>query len=337
MQKMIVLLLVASLVACKSKSDNQSIDIAKNEISQTNLCDSLHRKGKEGLLCKSWEEHNKKKVVTISKTRTGNTKTELFIEFYENETAFLNIYDFIEDCPVDFSIDLVKDSFSITDLDNNGSKEITFLYEKACQGGIGPIEMKLMMIENQSKYKIRGLRKDEISRRNKTNNDSYDSSIIDASFKKAPKSFLEFAKKIWLEKGGTKLRSFSVEKKITIKKADLFDDNIRITLDTQKVLTYNDPIFFDDSSKVYLEKNDRIKTISSDTYGNYITSYFIFDNGENTLILTKIIGNFINKQKTENNLRVCTLKGLNINIQKLNVDGLLNKLEEDSNCIFKTI
>ncbi len=49
-----------------------------------------------------------------------------------------------------------KNSISITDLNENGYAEITFMYFMLCASELTPVPTKLIMLENNEKYAIRG-------------------------------------------------------------------------------------------------------------------------------------------------------------------------------------
>ncbi len=102
------------------------------------------------------------------------------------------INDFVKDCPVDLDLSYMKNSLSITDLNNNGIAESTFLYLLACRGDVSPEDMKLIMHEADKKYAIRGTTKIKLS------GETYGGDTkIDKSFDDAPGGFLDYAKSEW--------------------------------------------------------------------------------------------------------------------------------------------
>ena len=66
------------------------------------------------------------------------------------------INDYIRQCEVDVTLEYIENSLAITDLDNNGTGESTFLYKLSCKGDVSPDDMKLIMHEGEKKYAIRG-------------------------------------------------------------------------------------------------------------------------------------------------------------------------------------
>ena len=83
--------------------------------------------------------------------------------YYKN-TIFQNnqviqtwkVYDYIDDCPVDIVASFVKNTFKITDLDNNGVAEIWLMYKTVCHGDVSPSEMKIIMYQGNQKFAMRG-------------------------------------------------------------------------------------------------------------------------------------------------------------------------------------
>ncbi|MBN2663652.1 MAG: hypothetical protein JXR68_08370 [Bacteroidales bacterium] len=60
------------------------------------------------------------------------------------------------DPPFALECDFYDKSISITDLDNDGYAEATFMYYILCASELTPVPTKLMMLENGEKYAIRG-------------------------------------------------------------------------------------------------------------------------------------------------------------------------------------
>lgn len=103
------------------------------------------------------------------------------------------INDFVKDCPVDLTLSYIDKSISITDLDNNGIAESSFLYRMSCKGDVSPDDMKLIMHEGETKYAIRGSMKLQIGNEKPVGGEMKP----DAAFDKAPMEFLSYAKEQW--------------------------------------------------------------------------------------------------------------------------------------------
>ena len=122
---------------------------------------------------------------------------ELFTYHYlvKGDIAFQTwrVYDFISDCPVDIEAKFVKNSFQVTDLNQDGIGEIWILYKIVCHGDVSPCDMKIIMYQGQQKYAMRGQNKVQISDKEFYGGDYK----FDKAFTDGPKEFLEFAKKLW--------------------------------------------------------------------------------------------------------------------------------------------
>ena len=147
-----------------------------------------------------WEDKMGSNVIFITETeeRGGEERhKELYGYHYiitDNENKLVwKINDFIKDCPLDITLSYIDKSISITDLDKNGIAESSFIYRMACKGDVSPDDMKLIMHEGETKYAIRGTMILKI-----TGEKPYGGEMkIDASFDKAPKEFVEYAKSQW--------------------------------------------------------------------------------------------------------------------------------------------
>lgn len=128
-----------------------------------------------------------------------SSDAELFAYHYlknnNSQKRLWKIYDYIKDCPVEIEASFIKNTLHITDLDNNGVKEIWLMYRKVCHGDISPLEMKIIMYEGSQKFAMRGYNKVQVGE------DIYDGGDykFDPRFTNGPATFREFAKKMWSE------------------------------------------------------------------------------------------------------------------------------------------
>ena len=125
------------------------------------------------------------------------TDTELFAYHYSISNNQANqtwkIHDFIYDCPVDYEATFIKNTFQITDLNNNGIAETWLMYKTVCHGDVSPYNMKIIMYEGKDKYAMRGQNKVELSP-----GEFYGGEYkFDNAFNKGPKEYRDFAKKLW--------------------------------------------------------------------------------------------------------------------------------------------
>lgn len=92
---------------------------------------------------------------------TGNTST-LFAFLYakKGEEPFKQIWmltDGVTSCPFDITCAFINNAIKITDLDNDGTAEITVQYKLACRSDVSPSNMKLIIHEGVDKFALRGL------------------------------------------------------------------------------------------------------------------------------------------------------------------------------------
>lgn len=103
------------------------------------------------------------------------------------------LYDFIKACPLDIEANFVKNTFHVTDLNNDGVAEVWLMYKTVCHGDMSPCDMKIMMYQGQLKYAMRGQNKVQISDKEIIGGDyKFDKAFIDG-----PTAFKDFAKNLW--------------------------------------------------------------------------------------------------------------------------------------------
>ncbi len=116
-----------------------------------------------------------------------------YILHVQKNKQLWKIYDLINDCPADVTLDYIEGSLIVTDLNKNGIGENSFLYKMSCKGDVSADELKLIMHEGERKYAIRGTMNLVMNGQDLEKGNSK----IDASFDKAPAGFREFAKDRW--------------------------------------------------------------------------------------------------------------------------------------------
>lgn len=108
------------------------------------------------------------------------------------------VYDYISDCPVDLVASFVKNTFQVTDLNNNGIAETWLMYKTVCHGDVSPCDMKIIMYEGTTKYAMRGENKVAVGLDDNDQEQYIGGEYkMDDNFKKGPKPFKEFAQKLW--------------------------------------------------------------------------------------------------------------------------------------------
>ncbi|MGQ7947594.1 M949_RS01915 family surface polysaccharide biosynthesis protein [Flavobacterium sp. WC2509] len=103
------------------------------------------------------------------------------------------IYDFVKDCSLDIEASFLKNTLTITDLNNDGIGEIWIMYKTACTGDVSPCEMKIIMYQEKQKLAMRG------QNRVKVSDKEYDGGkyTFDKAFNEAPNYYRDYAKRLW--------------------------------------------------------------------------------------------------------------------------------------------
>lgn len=156
-----------------------------------------------------WKDNNGENLLIVTETEIQNgkdkdgnevTSKEIFGYNYiiksDGSSVLWQVNDFVKDCEFDLFLNYHPSSLTITDLNNDGIAESTFLYRMSCKSDVSPDELKLIMHEGKDKYALRGENQIKFTTDGKTVTQGGDYKV-DASFDKAPKGFLDYAKKQW--------------------------------------------------------------------------------------------------------------------------------------------
>lgn len=154
----------------------------------------------------SWSDKLGDNIVIT--TETGKTKSksaesedfrdaEIYAYHYivGKDSTYLTwkVYDFIKECPLDLEASFIKNTFQVTDLNNDGIAEIWLMYKTVCHGDVSPYTMKIIMYQGQQKYAMRGLNKVKVTETEFFGGDYK----FDKAFTDGPSVFSNFAKKLW--------------------------------------------------------------------------------------------------------------------------------------------
>ncbi|MBC7903160.1 MAG: hypothetical protein H7Y27_07040 [Gemmatimonadaceae bacterium] len=140
---------------------------------------------KEG---KKWKDKDGEHVVVLT---AASAKLYAY-HFIKTDTGYRQIwrvYDHIDDCELDIVCEHVKGSLSVTDLDKDGTSEISFVYLLSCRGDVSPDTKKLILYEGETKYAIRGTNMLSFPNAPSTGGEKQ----IDKNLKSAPASILAHA------------------------------------------------------------------------------------------------------------------------------------------------
>jgi len=103
------------------------------------------------------------------------------------------VYDYVKECSVDMFLYFVDKTFAVTDLNNDGKKEVWIMYKASCQGDVSPIPTKIIMYQDNKKFAIRGTTRVKVS----ANEYMGGGFTFDEAFKNAPAEFRKYAQKLW--------------------------------------------------------------------------------------------------------------------------------------------
>jgi hypothetical protein len=108
----------------------------------------------------------------------------------------LPVRDFVADCVMgDPSVKFHEASFSVSDLDHDGFAELTFGYQlDDCASDVRPMTYKVLVIENGTKYILRGTTRVPAGNHGETMGGAFTPDPVEAKW---PAAFLEHAKDIW--------------------------------------------------------------------------------------------------------------------------------------------
>ena len=156
---------------------------------------------------KRWSDKNGENIIILTTTKLHSSGKKGYDDEYERSKELFayqyikksdgwsqlwKVNDFIASCPVDVTLEFVEGTLRVTDINNNGIGETTFLYKMACRGDVSPCDMKLIMHEGETKYALRGQMRLFVD--GGWHGGDYK---IDKSFDDAPSGFLDLAKEMW--------------------------------------------------------------------------------------------------------------------------------------------
>lgn len=101
--------------------------------------------------------------------------------------------DEVHQCPADMTLEFLGKP-QITDLNNDNSAEVWFIYTLGCRSDVSPVDMKLFMYDGKDKYAIRGTR---ILRYDGQTEFAGGDKKMDAAFYRLSKKYQTFAWKLW--------------------------------------------------------------------------------------------------------------------------------------------
>lgn len=149
-----------------------------------------------------WSDSLGKNFFKISKFENDDYQSELNIKLVaslSNDKGQIILKDSISDCPVEYHMDFIKNSVKLIDKNDNGKKELLFAYSYTCRGDMIGDTLKIVAIENNKIWNVKGLRTnsmdEQIAEFEKRKISDYGS----IKYNTTPNFLKENAVKLWLK------------------------------------------------------------------------------------------------------------------------------------------
>lgn len=134
------------------------------------------------------------------KTKKGHdpqTTTTIFVDIFQGKNGKLkkqrSVREVVANCEFDVTNEFLPTSVMVSDLDQNGVGELTFVYRSDCRSDVSPATMKLLVLEGAKKYILRG--------HTRIFPGGKDQEPVGGDYtpdmKGAPQAFLDHADKVW--------------------------------------------------------------------------------------------------------------------------------------------
>lgn len=191
------------LFSCQNKKTQISfskIELSNN--SKVNCNHYLQVKNFSNVIDTIWKDHlgeNKFKVLKVENDEY-QAETNIKMTFsLTNEKGTQKLIDSISDCPVEFHMNLIEKSIKLTDIDKDNIKELYYAYAYTCRGDMIGDTLKVVVIENNKIWSIKGLRtnlmNEQIAEFEKRKYNGF-GTITESN---VPEQFKKTATKLWLK------------------------------------------------------------------------------------------------------------------------------------------
>jgi hypothetical protein len=195
--------------AAKSTDSEITNEVRMKDFSVQMAKDAGLEYEKEIFYGKAWNDKNGDNILIFTQGLTtvaehddhggDEERWDFFAYHYADDGSGFELKRQIRDFVTCFFLSgkLFKTSVNITDIDEDGKAEITFVYHVGCSpDGASWYPVKLMMLEDGEKYAIRGITYIPYMDDWKPGQGEKQTEI-GGNFKNAPDGFLDFAKTIW--------------------------------------------------------------------------------------------------------------------------------------------
>ncbi len=94
--------------------------------------------------------------------------------------------DAVTACEFDVTLHVIDDSIEVTDIDDNGRAEVSFMYRLGCRSDVSPLQLKLLMYQGATKYALRGTTKTKVGEADGKAQFAGGEVTVDGAFKNTP-------------------------------------------------------------------------------------------------------------------------------------------------------
>lgn len=185
------------------KDDNMTTTVVKKAWSKT-LPEGFELKG-TALYYASWTDKNGLNGIGITQLKNKKGGGLILVKHATLEgdgswSEMRGMKELLETCDFDLIQNVHMDkAWSLTDLDKDGIGEASFAWTSDCTSDVSPNKHKAFIIEGGEKFALRGVTKVYAGKQFTGGTFKQD-----ATFAKAPPTFLAHAKKVWNATSGTK-------------------------------------------------------------------------------------------------------------------------------------
>lgn len=149
-----------------------------------------------------WQDGLGKNNFKVLKLINDNYEEELNVKIIfnlSNDKGEVKLLDSISDCPVEFHLNFIKDSFTLLDKNYNNQKELLFAYVYTCRGDMTGDTLRVIGIENNKLFNIKGIRTNIMDEMIAEHENRKYSKFGQITEKIIPKHIEEDAIKLWLK------------------------------------------------------------------------------------------------------------------------------------------
>lgn len=118
---------------------------------------------------------------------------ELTVTHLVGKKEVFKARDFVQRCEFDLALEVLEDAIRLTDLDDDGEPEVSFIYTLGCRSDVSPLTAKLLLYEGSTKYALRGETREQVGEAEFVGGEFK----ADPAFEQGPRPFFEFAEQQW--------------------------------------------------------------------------------------------------------------------------------------------